>query len=292
MSKVFISYRRSDTQMAAGRLRESLAGHMGAEAIFRDKDSLVGGSKWADGIRESLVGPDVVVLALIGPNWLSARNEAGQRRLDDPEDWNRRELEMAFEAGRRVIPVLVDTPTMPAKADLPESLRTLPELEATKLRDDDWDTDVDGLLALLGVRRRSRAPLMAGIAAGLVAVAAGAWFAFGGRAPDLPPLTGAWVMTHMNNDGTKGVGQLELKQSGKQLTGTVAWGKSGPREIGSGVVDGATVRFDAPGPLGAKRVYEGKLNDNGTMISGEASGGTAHHSTWTAARQTSRPGAP
>ena len=96
-------------------------------------------------------------------------------------------------------------------------------------------------------------------------------------------------MTHMNNDGTKGVAQLELKQSGKQLTGTVAWGKAAPREISGGSVEGASVRFDAPGPLGAKRVYEGKLNEKGTMISGEASGGTTNHSSWTAARQTTRP---
>ena len=40
MPKLFISYRRSDTQMVAGRLREALAKHCGDQAIFRDKDKI------------------------------------------------------------------------------------------------------------------------------------------------------------------------------------------------------------------------------------------------------------
>jgi hypothetical protein len=80
MPKVFISYRRSDTQMVAGRLRESLARRLGNAAIFRDKDSIGAGEDWTKAIEASLSG-DVVVLALIGPGWETARDEAGGRRL-------------------------------------------------------------------------------------------------------------------------------------------------------------------------------------------------------------------
>ena len=46
MAKLFISYRRSDTQMVAGRLRESLARRLGERAIFRDKNILAAGEDW------------------------------------------------------------------------------------------------------------------------------------------------------------------------------------------------------------------------------------------------------
>lgn len=78
MPKVFISYRRSDTQMVAGRLRESLTKHIGSGAIFRDKDSIVPGVDWTKAIKESLSG-DVIVLALIGPNWETARDDEGKK---------------------------------------------------------------------------------------------------------------------------------------------------------------------------------------------------------------------
>lgn len=154
MPKVFISYRRSDTQMVAGRLRESLARRLGDEAIFRDKDSIGAGEDWTKAIEASLSG-DVVVLALIGPGWETARDEAGSRRLDDPADWNRVELEQALKGSGRVIPLLVDGAKMPREAELPENLRPLARSNALKLRDDDWDSDIERLSRAIGARGNS-----------------------------------------------------------------------------------------------------------------------------------------
>jgi hypothetical protein len=102
LPKLFLSYRRSDTQMVAGRLRQSLVGRYGERTVFRDKDSIGAGEDWTQAIREGLTG-DVVVLALIGHSWASAVDAQGQRRLDDPTDWNRIELEQALTSGGRVI---------------------------------------------------------------------------------------------------------------------------------------------------------------------------------------------
>jgi hypothetical protein len=300
MSKVFISYRRSDTQMAAGRLRESLSNRLGGAAIFRDKDSIAGGTDWIRAIEDSLKAADVVVLALIGPDWLSARDDAGKRRLDDPEDWNRLELEHALRLGRTVIPVLVDNATMPPAAELPESLKALARSNAVKLRDDDWETDVDRLGRLLGMPAKagadavphtpaqSRSPRLIGavIAALLVALGAGGWFYASTGTPAARTLSGSWAMTHFNDDGSKHAGTLALQQSGQKLTGTVAWAPKGlPREISNGSVKGTTVEFEAVGPRGAKRVYQGDLDSAGNLIQGAAKGGASAQAEWTAARQ-------
>jgi hypothetical protein len=149
MVKLFISYRRSDTQMVAGRLRESLARRLGERAIFRDKNSLAAGEDWTKAIDDALSG-DVVLLALIGPSWATITDSSGRRRLDDPGDWNRVELERAFERRRRVIPLLVDDAKMPAEAELPDGLKGLARSMALKLRDDDWDSDVERLVQALG----------------------------------------------------------------------------------------------------------------------------------------------
>ena len=172
MPKLFISYRRSDTQMVAGRLRESLARHFGERAIFRDKNAIAPGEDWTKAVVAAL-GGGVVVLALIGPGWLTARDDTGRRRLDDPADWNRVELERAFERHSRVIPLLVDDAKPPAEADLPESLKALARSNALKLRDDDWDSDIERLVRALGaadawsrMRRIAVAAMLAVILAG------------------------------------------------------------------------------------------------------------------------------
>jgi len=154
MPLVFISYRRSDTQMVAGRLREALARHFGEAAIFRDKDSVAPGEDWTKAIKQELT-EEVVVVALIGPNWATAKDEAGGRRLDDPTDWNRVELEEAMKRGCKLIPMLVDDTKMPKERDLPESLRSLTRTNALKLRDDDWGYDVERLTHVLDPRSNS-----------------------------------------------------------------------------------------------------------------------------------------
>ncbi|MFY9941259.1 MAG: TIR domain-containing protein [Desulfobacterales bacterium] len=179
MPKIFISYRRSDSQMVAGRLRESLARRMGDTAIFRDKNSIGAGEDWVRAIEESLTA-NVIVLALIGPHWASACDETGARRLDDPADWNRVELELALDRSARVIPVLIDEARMPRGAELPGSLRPLARINALKLRDDDWESDVARLIQAVGShgkRRRVRRPMaLAAAIAIVIAIGAGGWW--------------------------------------------------------------------------------------------------------------------
>src|SRR5690348_16175934 len=111
-AKVFISYRRADAGWPARWLADRLAGQFGAGVVFQDMDSIRPGDDFAAAI-EAAVGACAVLLAVIVPQWLAAE-ENGERRLDDPQDWVRLEIEAAINRGVRVIPVLVDGARMPA----------------------------------------------------------------------------------------------------------------------------------------------------------------------------------
>jgi hypothetical protein len=111
-ARIFISYRRVDASWPARWLADRLAGHFGASVIFQDVDSIRPGDDFAAEI-EAAVGACSVLLTVIGPQWLAAEGDAG-RRLDDPQDWVRLEIEAAIKRGVRIIPVLVDGAKMPS----------------------------------------------------------------------------------------------------------------------------------------------------------------------------------
>lgn len=141
MEEIFISYRRADTQAEAGRLFEHLEAAFGAGTVFKDVDSILGGKDFREVIEERLRSCKVV-LALIGPGWLDARLPDGSRRLDDPEDYVRMEIETALEQGKLVIPVLVGETVIPPEEALPGSLKKLRHRNALNLRQDpDFKTD-------------------------------------------------------------------------------------------------------------------------------------------------------
>ena len=103
--KVFISYRRDDTQGFAGRLEDDLSETFGDELIFRDCE-IEPGVDFAARLRATLDSSDVV-LAVVGPRWETARDSSGRLRLDQADDWVRIELETVLARGIPVVPVLV-----------------------------------------------------------------------------------------------------------------------------------------------------------------------------------------
>jgi hypothetical protein len=121
---IFISYRHSDEPWYARALSTKLSGKFGEERIFIDIDKIGLGVDFAVAIDEEL-SKCVVLIAVIGKGWLNAADTYGTRRLDDPEDLVRLEIERALARDIRIIPILVDGASMPRAADLPEPLRTL-----------------------------------------------------------------------------------------------------------------------------------------------------------------------
>lgn len=136
MPRIFISYRRDDTEMAAGRLAGDLRARFGDGVVFRDKESIPLGADWMGEINRA-IGPGGVVLLLIGDEWLEGKPR-GQRRLDDPDDPHRNEISAAMRLKAPVLPLLVGHAKMPTADELPGELQRLPALNAMKLRDEEW----------------------------------------------------------------------------------------------------------------------------------------------------------
>jgi hypothetical protein len=160
--RIFISYRRQDTAWPAGRLYDVLMEHFPAEQVFRDVDNIEPGADFVERITAT-VGSCDVLLALIGPQWLTISDENGQRRLDNPRDYVRLEIETALTRKIRVIPILVDEARMPNADELPAALAPLIRRSAVEINPLTFDTrrlisTVDKTLAESKVSDRTTGP--------------------------------------------------------------------------------------------------------------------------------------
>ncbi len=125
-----------------------MRGRFGASSVFMDVTDIEAGVDFVD-VLQRAVGSCDVLLAVIGPEWLSSTDRRGRRRLDDPHDFIRLEIGTALKRNVRVIPVLVEGATMPAAEDLPADLEPLTRRQAVELRDTHWLADVDSLTSVL-----------------------------------------------------------------------------------------------------------------------------------------------
>jgi hypothetical protein len=150
MAEIFLSYRRQDSQSATGRLADRLEAHFGDARVFRDHE-IAAGENFVEAIRRS-VESSTVVLAIVGRRWLDANDAEGRRRLDDPADFVRLEIELALQARVPVVPVLVEGATMPAADELPPSLAGFARCQAVELSETRWQYDFDRLVATLQSR--------------------------------------------------------------------------------------------------------------------------------------------
>jgi TIR domain len=146
--RVFISYRRSDSVSAAGRLDDALKQIFGQARVFRDTKDIRPGMNFVSTIEQGL-RDCAAVLAVIGPNWLARLQNYGSRPSDGPVDFLRFEIKSALAQGVQLIPILVDGATMPIAQDLPDELKPLVLLQGLELRDKDWEHDLEQLAEVL-----------------------------------------------------------------------------------------------------------------------------------------------
>lgn len=146
--RVFISYRREDASGHAAHLYDTLSEELGDEDIFMDVETMEPGLDFMEAISQAVAGCEVLI-AVIGPRWLTETDGTGERRIDDPNDFVRLEIEAALERNIRVIPVLVDGATVPQASELPVSLSGLTRRQGLEVTQGRWRFDVGRLLAVL-----------------------------------------------------------------------------------------------------------------------------------------------
>jgi TIR domain len=144
--KIFINYRRDDSQGTAGRLSDRLIETFGRNKIFMDVDHIPAGADFVTYLNEQVAASEAL-LVLIGPKWLDARDESGRRRLDDPDDFVAIEITAALERNIRVVPVLIDGARMPKAGELTDELKPLMRRQALEVRHSQFDRDAEALVA-------------------------------------------------------------------------------------------------------------------------------------------------
>src|SRR6186997_2218583 len=94
MSKVVVSYRRSDASAMAGRICDHLKARYGANSVYMDIDNIPIGIDFREHIGSALSEAKVLV-AIVGPKWLGQRRN-GKSRIMQPDDPVRVEIEGAL----------------------------------------------------------------------------------------------------------------------------------------------------------------------------------------------------
>ena len=146
---IFLNYRREESQWVAGRLHDRLTTEFGTERVFTDVDGIGPGQDFTK-VLSAAVGDCKVLLAIIGRSWTNALDEGGRRRLENPHDWVRFEIETALaRPGVLVIPVLFDNAPMPLAHELPGALAQLSVRQAVKISADGFTRDVENLVNYL-----------------------------------------------------------------------------------------------------------------------------------------------
>ena len=142
--KIFISYRREDAGANALGISQYLEHEFGRKNVFIDIDMRAGTNFPA--VLEQRLAECKVMLVLIGPEWLNARDEQGHRRLDIPDDWVRLEIARALKRNITVIPVRVNGATLPLRETLPEDIRGLLDHQAVSVTLAGFRNEMSGLV--------------------------------------------------------------------------------------------------------------------------------------------------
>jgi hypothetical protein len=146
--QIFISYRREESRWSARSLHDRLCRNFDPKQIFMDIDAIALGEDFVKSIEATVAKCDVLI-AVIGNNWLTSKDDHGDRRLDNPDDFVRMEIGAALKREISVIPVLVDAALMPRATDLPEDLKSLVRRNALRITDTSFDGDCQRLAAAI-----------------------------------------------------------------------------------------------------------------------------------------------
>lgn len=299
MPGIFISYRRDDQAGFAGRLADALGLAFDADNVFRDIEDIHPGEDFVDAINQQLTSVDVF-LVIIGPAWLTVSRH-GVRRLDEPEDFVRMEIEAGLKSGKMLLPVLVGGASMPAEKELPLAIRALARRQSFILSDTRWASDVARLIQTIKPSfpmvqpPRSRSWLGWSLA-GLALVAAlftglkmnWTGHSTGAVAPVsaemVQALSGQWRATVKYDWGAEHAERFDLRLENDEVHGTASY-LGVPRTVEQGTLAGEQLNFvthsqevlgDGPGRDVTHR-YRAVLQGDELHVVLESGGGHSVH---------------
>lgn len=141
MGRVFISYRRKDSEGQARALFGDIENALGEHSVFIDVDGIAYGLDYREVLEERLSDCELM-LAIIGPNWLDPQEDGSP----GPSEYVQFEIAAALKRKIRVVPVLVKRAQMPAREQLPQKIKDLVFRNGFELRHTSWKHDVNALL--------------------------------------------------------------------------------------------------------------------------------------------------
>ena len=155
---IFISYRRDGSSAWAGRIRDRLMQTFDGNQIFMDVDGIAPGSDFSEVLSKRIDTADIFI-CVIGKGWAEFLKLDGSRRLDDPLDFVRIEVETALRNPKtHLIPVLVDGAKMPSEDQLPGPMKGLARRQGIELRHEKFAADTADLIRAM--RKETVTPLL------------------------------------------------------------------------------------------------------------------------------------
>ncbi|MFZ0160513.1 MAG: toll/interleukin-1 receptor domain-containing protein [Kineosporiaceae bacterium] len=127
---MFVNYRRDDAGWTANAVYDALCQQLGPSRVFLDHRSIGLGAAF-ESILEDGVRRSAVLVVLIGRRW---DEQPLRDRLEDPDDWVRKEILLARTYDTAVVPALVDRQHDLRKESLPQELQFLAGLQSSALR--------------------------------------------------------------------------------------------------------------------------------------------------------------
>lgn len=152
MPTIFVSYRRADTQPITDRVYARLAQVFGEKSLFRDVDSIPLAQDFRAAIEKAIILADVLIV-VIGQDWLDSVDVNGARRLENPIDAVRLEVETGMRHAKLIVPLLVNGAAMPPADRLPPSMYQLSFINGAVIRPDkNFDADLQRVIDLIAQR--------------------------------------------------------------------------------------------------------------------------------------------
>jgi len=204
-----------------------------------DVDNIPAGVDFAEYLQSQVAACDVF-LAIIGPNWLDAKDDDGRRRFDNPDDYVAIEIAAALARKIRVIPVLVDGARTPKADKLPDSVKPLVRRNAVEIRNTQFGRDAEALVVKVREALEGARPVTQHWQ--FLATAA-AWFTAPGR----------WRAMTASATALLLIGWLGLYQVGVPVW--VPWGPDPPR------TDKANAAADAEARRKAQEAEQQRLRE-------------------------------